>query len=158
MLGKEFKAYHEAGHALIAIGLDVPIDYVTILPQKFDEGHLKLTCSPNVSTGGMALISLAGPLASELYMIMAFGSADRDLIIKTGRKDFSRVLEIQESDMGDLGAAIYTIVNAKWEAIEAIATKLLDHYTLTESQVLEVLQPFLPIVSSEAPATEGTDV
>lgn len=125
-------AYHEAGHAVVALALGRPIHRVSILPKQmylgrceFAPGKLRAAADPIEQE---ILISLAG-LAAEAKYTGAYDrlAASRDLRVvrklALGRAS-ERAVERYERRM--LAKAEYLLADeANWRAVESIAAELL---------------------------------
>lgn len=127
-------AYHEAGHAVIALVLDRPVHRVSVLPNRDRLGQCefgKAVFRPSEDwVEREVLISLAG-LAAEARHTGTYGweEADRDLryvrrLLLATRTD--RQAEKQEKRL--LSKVEYLLADDEnWAAVELIAAELLRH-------------------------------
>jgi hypothetical protein len=131
---REATAYHEAGHAAIALALDRPVHRVSILPNQQRLGQCefgKAVVRPSEDAlEREALIALAG-LAAEARFTGAYAldEAERDLRYvrrlvlerkseRAASRYEHRLLAKVEAMLGE---------SAIWKAVELIASELLEH-------------------------------
>jgi ATP-dependent Zn protease len=134
----EATAYHEAGHAVVALALDRPVHRVSVLPNRDRSGQCEFGKAVFRPTQDWVereiLISLAG-LAAEARRTgtYAWEEAERDLryVRKLARERASeraverlerRMLSKVENLLADDG---------HWRAVELIAAELLKHGTIS---------------------------
>jgi ATP-dependent Zn protease len=141
-------AYHEAGHTVIALALDIPVVLVSIDPRN---GHAAVTCIDPASAAtcnrdiesicAHVVMKLSGPL-SELAFTQTPASDD----------DWGVDLTSAESLIAEAAAPEYTaeltavlieaaldIVAANWPLITKVADQLCIHRTLSGDQVRDLL-------------------
>lgn len=134
----EATAYHEAGHAVVALALDRPVHRVTILPNRERLGQCEFgkgVHRPNEDAlEREILIALAGMAAEARHSgRYEMEAADRDLryvrrLVLERKSERAavryeeRLLAKVEAMLGDEGA---------WRAVELIAAELLKHGTIS---------------------------
>lgn len=131
---REATAYHEAGHAVVALVLERPVHRVSILPNQQRLGQCEFgkgVVRPSEDVlEREALIALAG-LAAEARFTGNYGleEADRDLryirrLVLQRKSERAapryehRLLSKVEAMLAEAGA---------WKAVEMIAAELLEH-------------------------------
>ena len=140
-------AYHEAGHAVVALALDRPVHRVSVLP---NQEHLgKCEFRKGVQRGSVdfieqeILISLAG-MAAEARLTGRYdrGGAGRDLryvrtlaLQRATEKQLDRyerrMLSKVENLMGD---------DTLWAAVESIAKELMAHGQISGRAALHLFK------------------
>jgi len=156
----ELDAYHEAGHAFLAIHLGARVRYVTIQPDR-DEGPARSGATQiewprrrlteRQLRENAVLVALAGPVAESLYDgqpyhpgFVAEWAADWQLAW-----DAAAELVPQErrrlAHLEQVTAHLYRWLNrdSPWAAIAALADHLLAHETLEEEEVRDIIRPWL---------------
>ena len=114
---REIVAYHEAGHAIIARKLGVPVACVTIEPFEGRSGIMWHGKADDPETE--ILIAMAGPFAEAQFTGQRlFCAGDDEAGIGLA---LSRLPEPRES----YGAKAAALVRGNWDDIEAIAIELL---------------------------------
>jgi hypothetical protein len=134
----EHTAYHEAGHAAIALALGRPVHRVTILPNRDRLGQCEFgkgTFRPSDDAlEREILIALAG-LAAEARHSGRYemGGADRDLRyvrrLVLERKSERAAARYEERMLAKVEALLDD--DGTWRAVEAIAAELLKHRTIS---------------------------
>jgi hypothetical protein len=131
-------AFHEAGHAVIALALGRPVHRVTILPNRDRLGQCELgkgTFRPSEDAlEREILIALAGLAAearhSGTYEMVA---ANQDLRfvrrLVLERKSERAAARYEERLLGKVEAMLAD--DGTWKAVETIATELLKHRTIS---------------------------
>ncbi len=151
-------AWHEAGHAVMAILCGGRIEHVSLEPP-WDEGPRRygetITRWQGLSSAELSLaeikVSLAGPIAETLYI-----GEERNLSeVPEWAGDWQRVVEIAVQQFGDLVTArknIRVLVasvresfedNRVWSAVSAVAEDLLAHETIEHEQVSQSVEFWL---------------
>ncbi|MFO0806931.1 MAG: hypothetical protein U0791_27835 [Gemmataceae bacterium] len=127
-------AYHEAGHAVIALALDRPVHRVSVLPNRERLGQCEFGKGVSRPSEDWIereiLISLAGMAAEAKHTgTYGFAEADRDLryvrrlVLK---RTSERAAERYERRL--LAKVEYLLADdAHWNAVERIAAELLKH-------------------------------
>ena len=127
-------AYHEAGHAVIALALDRPVHRVSVLPNRERLGACEFGKGVSRPSEDWIereiLISLAGMAAEAKHTgKYGFAEADRDLryvrrlVLK---RTSERAAERYERRL--LSKVEYLLADdAHWNAVERIAAELLKH-------------------------------
>lgn len=127
-------AYHEAGHAVIALALDRPVHRVSVLPNRERLGQCEFGKGVSRPSEDWIereiLISLAGMAAEAKHTgTYGFAEADRDLryvrrlVLK---RTSERAAERYERRL--LAKVEYLLADdANWAAVERIAAELLKH-------------------------------
>lgn len=130
----EITAYHEAGHAVVALALDRPVHRVSVLPNRerlgqceFGKGRVK----PSEDWLEREILIALGGLAAEARHTGTYSidEADRDLRYvrrlvlqrkseRAAPRYEERMLSKVEAMLGD---------DAIWHAVELIAAELLKH-------------------------------
>lgn len=155
----ELTAYHEAGHALVAVLLGGRVRQVTIDPDNDDgprrSGDTQIRWRSGIPEQKFAEItvqvSLAGPVAEMIYSgepehpgLVPEWSADwRDawnaaaITWPDERKRMQHLEQVSIDLYRRLNEGIY------WEALASLADNLLAHETLDTEQVNEIIQEWL---------------
>lgn len=156
----EISAYHEAGHAFMAIHVGAQVRAVTIEPEWDDgpERHADIEVAWPIDRfterqlcEKSALVALAGPVAEMIYSgdpyhpgLVAEWAADWQFawkatapLIAAERK---RLAYLEQAT-----ARLYRLLDqdAHWAALAAIVDNLLAHETLDGEQVGDILRPWL---------------
>lgn len=146
-------AYHEAGHAVMAIALGINLQKVTLIPENDSAGHCKLE---KISVGdgaddsprackrieSLAMISLAGAIAQRIqnrrslrhYRSMPDYKSACDAAMAlngSGRQEAAwlKWIEIRTED----------ILRFRWRAVEALSQELVLRRTLKGSEARAVV-------------------
>lgn len=138
-------AYHEAGHAVAAFALGIPVKHVSIMPdpKRGSAGHVRLgKCRSVDAMHKQGIVALAGEAAQRRYNPRSVrrhhGGGDRQAVAdyafeRTGSGEqatlLARLWGLQARDL----------VEKRWGAIHLIATALLRQSTLNAAQVRMVL-------------------
>ncbi len=130
----EATAYHEAGHAVIALAHDRPVHRVSVLPNRDRLGHCEFgkgVFRPSEDAlEREILIALAG-LAAEARRTgtYAMAEAERDLRhvrrLALQRKSERTAARYEERMLAKVEAMLGE--EATWKAVESIAAELLKH-------------------------------
>ncbi|MFI7122659.1 hypothetical protein [Amycolatopsis sp. NPDC049868] len=156
-------AWHEAGHAVVYLLQGGSLRYVTLRPH--GAGHVGFTAvRPRpVDLGAQAVVAHAGPLAQARHVLDATSAAERrhegvtdddvrlGSYLHGGHDDLALIAQARQAyglavDQPDLWAEIaQDIVDRHWADISRIAKTLLEHRTLTGTQ-LRALALGLPLV------------
>lgn len=154
-------AYHEAGHAAMAVTLGAELRSLTIEPD-WDDGPARhgdtqllwevSRYTPAELARNGALVALAGPVAEMIYLgepyhpgfvaewaddwRLAWQAAAPLVADKLGR------LALLEQFTRELRAMLQR--DTMWAAVAALADELQAHETLDGEQVVDVLQTWLP--------------
>ena len=137
-------AYHEAGHAVAAFALDIPVHNVSIVPDEKREGHVRLAVHYS-NTQDAVTLSLAGPAAQE------HRQRRKGLRFSDYLDDYSYAWDCLREILSDDGAAklfheleqrAKDIVTSEkyWPAVEAVAEALVRHRKMTGRQVEECIR------------------
>jgi ATP-dependent Zn protease len=151
----ERTAYHEAGHAVVAMKLNQKFHHVTIEPEEGSLGHIlhdKLSrrFRPDVEMGfrtrekieNHCLISMAGMAAESKFIgseTWEGGGSDKDRAIV-----FASYLYFDSEIVGPyilfMRARADSLMRSArvWSQVEAVAAALLEHRTLTWDRVEEI--------------------
>jgi len=137
-------AHHEASHAVAHVVLDIPFDYVTIVPTGESEGHLtNLAGDTNpidyeeFDEARATCVRETGSDANcEAFEERAYSDNDDGDIAH-----LSRVLFLPPVLMAQLWEQGREFVNDNWDYIQRVATALLEHETLSHDDVRQLRQP-----------------
>jgi ATP-dependent Zn protease len=159
-LDEEVSAYHEAGHAFMAICVGAQIHSVTIDPdwddgpQRFGDAQIIWPAGvvgPKQTAEKRILVALAGPVAEMIHTgdpfhpgLVAEWSGDWNDAWKSSESlhaDQQRRLACLESLTVQLYQALRK--DEYWAAVASIADHLLAHETLEGEQVEEIVGPWL---------------
>lgn len=153
----QYIAYHEAGHAVVALREGVAFRYVTILPSGDAEGHLKHFAAvrdPDLLTDRdnspkllfylmkRIRVALAGDIAGRRFSPRSFrtyqGLSDRHNAIDLAEKFFDGNSKILEARMKVFYLETEAIIDLCWSQVVAIAQALLERKKITgrEARVL----------------------
>jgi plasmid stabilization system protein ParE len=130
----EVTAYHEAGHAVIALCLDRPVHRVSILPNRERLGHCEFgkgRFKPSEdSLEREILIALAGMAAEARHTgTYQMNEADRDLRyvrrLALERKGPRAAPRYEERMLAKVEAMLAD--DATWHAVELIVAELMKH-------------------------------
>ncbi len=165
---KSMIAVHEAGHAIVAALFGARDGYVTIIPTNQTGGHCHMAPRGVMETGGIAILSMAGDVAVELFRSGGIDelrtllhaqcqrrtknrpptshpvdAAPTDQDIVSAMLDLDRVTcDAKEPDDYLVGLAIACntrdVLAARWHELQVLASELLSHKTVTASRVCEI--------------------
>ena len=144
-------AHHEAGHAVAALRLGVPVHHVTIDPENDDGGivlgHVRFLGGdkdPPSLSHRLLLVSLSGPAAQRRF-------APRSPIRMNGRSDFEHArCESELVSSSPTAARSLTrwaecesrsFVEREWPLIQNVAALLIERRTLSGDDLQEALAP-----------------
>jgi ATP-dependent Zn protease len=159
---EETAAYHEAGHAIVALSQSLPIDYVTIVPEEDDFGHVMLDGPVEENTTYTVMI-MAGPLAAAFAEQipesgddeMDFWSPDINADCSDGRKIDEGIEALLRKDGKELGGRDEEILR---EVFEKIALERLCRHWGKVRRMAEALLERKRLTGAEAKAIfEETD-
>jgi len=151
---EEITAYHEAGHAVMAVALGGRIIRVSIEPpeddglKRFGESIVSWPPATDAAIYEVELkVSLAGPIAELLYRseqmpidsIPEFAAdwqraAESAVLLKPTRCE-----QIQLLSKAELWVREFFNRTCNWAAVGAVADELLAHYTLESEQLEETI-------------------
>ena len=151
---EEITAYHEAGHAVMAVALGGRIIRVSIEPpeddglKRFGESIVSWPPATDAAIYEVELkVSLAGPIAELLYRSeqMPIGSipefaadwqraAESAVFLKPTRRE-----QIQLLSKAELWVLEFFNRTRNWAAVGAVADELLANYTLESEQLEETI-------------------
>ncbi len=165
----EIAAYHEAGHAVMAVLTRTPLRDTTILSSRLgassgatrlvetSNGRTKFAAKMKLGTRGhrrmlrRACCDIAGEIAQRRF---APGSW-RTMHSRSDLANISRLLDslgLSEERLNTLAKAIvaraYSLIQANWSCVAAVASELLERKTLTGAQVRRI------VASNRNPARE----
>jgi len=96
-MSKKFVAYHEAGHAVTAIALRLPFEYVTIVPDENRHGHVQFRKVRPTITRGQAVVEAMAFMGGQVATAALLHKSERP------EEDFTTGERI------DLGFAVMTL-------------------------------------------------
>lgn len=156
----ENTAYHEAGHAFMAVRLGAKVRSVTIDPDH-DDGPERLGDTQVVWRKGRLtdrefheraiMVSLAGPVAEMLYT----GDPYHPGLVAEWAFDWQEAWKLAEPLFPDhrrrldyleqTTSRLYHLMNAEpnWSAIASLADNLLAHETLESEEVRDIVSEWL---------------
>lgn len=156
-------AFHEAGHAVIAAVLKIGFDSVTIVPGDYYLGCLRLLNDPDEALNRPPIqfeAYLAYLIIAEAYPIIAFagGSAERCALDRKGRCnrpgpdlrqarehirdwlcDGNDLMEMRRIERR-LKACADNLAKEHLPVIEKVAAALIEKGTLTEAEVMHIIE------------------
>lgn len=152
-------AYHEAGHAVAAHFLELPLRRATIVPNEEEgtAGHVlyrplpqrlrealaygRPTPAQRVRAENQVISAFAGPIAERRYYgrrNLVGASSDYQQIA-----DFLFALSASDDEVTAyanwLEQRAISLIETRWRAVEAVATALLERQTLSGSEVQGVI-------------------
>ena len=156
----EDTAYHEAGHALMAVQVGARIDSVTIDPD-WDEGpqrfgdtqiewNLEAT-SEREFLEKRIMVALAGPVAEMIYtgdpfhpgLVAEWATDWNEAWLAASSIDLAPQKRLQFLEQ--ITRELHSLLNEdrQWSALAALADELLAHETLEGEQVADVVNQWL---------------
>lgn len=158
----EITAYHESGHALMAVHVGAEVYSVTVDPD-WDDGPTRsgdtrifwdtTTFSQREYCEKRILVALAGPVAEMLYT----GEEFHPGMVSEWSADWSDAWQAAEAICSDeqkrlvllerTTADLYQLLNNQdfWSALAALADNLLAHETLESEEIHEIVRQWLPL-------------
>ncbi len=137
-------AYHQAGHAVVAILLGVRPAHVALRYEEETKDHVQLRIDSDVPAQERMVIAFAGPAAS-----MRFGIRHE----AADRSDRERVMALALASVGRPGRSADSLlkialqraqelvrVQRHWAAIDALAQALLDVDVISTDDVIAVIE------------------
>lgn len=130
----EITAYHEAGHAVVALALDRPVHRVSVLPNRERLGQCEFGKSryrPSEDWLEREILIALGGYAAEARHTGTYGTeeADHDLRyvrrLVLQRKSERAAARYEERMLAKVEAILAD--DANWRAVELIAAELLKH-------------------------------
>jgi hypothetical protein len=132
---REIAAYHEAGHAVIALALSVKRLHVSIEPEGDSLGRVRHLGLPGPDDDSAVLISLAGPFAQRRFapdsewLTSDIATADEIVAARGGSA------AEKASNLASLCEHAVRIVDHFWEDISVTANALLKRTTMTGEEI-----------------------
>ncbi len=157
----EISAYHEAGHALVAVYVGACVQSVTIDPDRDDRparyGDIEILWPDGEFTNRQvreksALVALAGPVAEMLYR----GEPYHPAVIPEWAVDWKTAWEVTAQLVPDerkrlayleqVTRSLYQLLNQDdhWAALAAIVDHLIAHETLDGEEIEDIVRQWLP--------------
>ncbi len=144
---REATAHHEAGHAVIALQLNVPFKHVTIAEHGDSAGHV-LFLTPARTLGRAhrrGIVSMAGEAAQRRFNPRSIrrhhGEGDRETVVDYALAWSGGSLEAAEkwAQLWDVLAT--NLVKGRWQTIQQVAAALLERQTLSHKDCRLLLIP-----------------
>lgn len=143
-------AYHEAGHAVVAVRLQLPITAVCIMENEFEqwEGETVIEWEGSASdvereSGTVLPFIAAGPFAQLQWVPRADPQAwihdEHDAARILRALDESQDQRVARCEAAKHTAAVY--VETWWDAIKAVANRLIKTRCLSRGELLEMVSP-----------------
>jgi hypothetical protein len=141
-------AYHEAGHAVIAVYLRVTIDRITIKPDMDMERLGHVSGDPaSLTIPRWAAVSIAGVLAEAMHAGGFEAGGDPVAALERGRgkvSGYQRDLEALPELKSNFVEFVVELLEFKWDQIERVVAELERHETLEGDDLARVLPPRVP--------------
>jgi ATP-dependent Zn protease len=133
-------AYHEAGHAVVALALGYVVTSVRI-DDEDDGGRVRYRAPDYVSDAHPILLSIAGHAAEQLRY-----SSNTELS-SAAKADERRWLELvahlpqtsRDTYVRKLHMQARSLLRLNWAAVEALAAALFEHRSVSHSQIRKVV-------------------
>lgn len=151
---KEKIAYHEASHTMLMIHLNMPFEYVSILPEGEYMGHVKVTPKPDTDFTTLVnevTVLYAGSVGEQIYLQMRHPEKQfpKSYFMNSGRADFREIQKLvqaffpadQEQQMLFLNFAFHRTeqkVKMLWPQIERLAKALMHQPVITYEELKQV--------------------
>jgi hypothetical protein len=137
-------AFHEAGHALYALSIGVPVTAMTIITDGTDEGRCDYGSDGPCLTPDQSLcLSLAGPIAEELHhgrgeyrrgLAVTYYEVSEALEDAVCSGYFDTVAEA-EQHIGNLWAAVSALLQDRSTHLTNLAAALLNAGMMDQRQI-----------------------
>jgi hypothetical protein len=134
-------AYHEAGHAAVALGIGATVGLATIKPHGDIEGKVTVSRGRCRYIESSLFITLAGPFAQRRFAPRSdWRNANHDFakVKKEVTLDYGRGTAAQEYH-DFLEARAEQLVDEWWIEIEDVAAALLKYETMTGREIRAVM-------------------
>ena len=147
-------AYHEAGHAVVALHLKIPIVEVTISPNMVEKRHGRLELEGGGRNGvkpaqeleERLVLEVSGPLAAGIlaeerggFSLLNINELNNALVICEELQRIQPELVAQDA-MAWIMKRSKSILDQHWAEVRTIADALLKDKTLSKQRVLELLE------------------
>ncbi len=137
---KKSIAIHEAGHAVVAASLGVPIDYATIVPDEAINtvGHVAFARDMSdddylaVHSAGLIADAMENGATSRAGFALAKGDIERCA-------EFASALDRGAARLRGAQSRAGEILREKWAAVTALADRLLDQKTIDGAEVARIV-------------------
>jgi hypothetical protein len=137
----EITAHHEAGHAVVALVLDVTVRYASIKPHRKTWGRVAHDAADSPEL--MLIIALAGPQAQKRFARRSvwLGSSDMIFVEKVifGKRG-NLTAANKDTLLKFVADTSEELINYFWADIKAVAKALLKHETLTGEEMVDVIR------------------
>ena len=156
------RAYHEAGHVVAALALDIPFSSITVIPEKGGKVLGRLNHFDRRKTGRRLtdlderylILDLSGPLSArkarmrtgpyiehEIVEALKICGGGWTLTGRTPSRGSFRVLpeELALGRMSKLFEFTKEVLDLHWDEVKLIANALLKEKTLTKHRVMKLL-------------------
>jgi hypothetical protein len=147
-----YAAFHEAGHAVIALHVGLGLNHVTIARWDVGEwvGHCRTQpcANPTIEAPSVELTEAGVVFSWAGYFAALRAGCDEQNAVAGARSDLDRAHALEPyiarpSDV--LVEHSQRLVEQQWSAIEAVAKALLRRRTLTADQVVKIVAPWLNV-------------
>ena len=137
---REIAAYHEAGHAVVALALSVTALHVSIKPSGDSLGRVIHHGLPAPDDDSAVFISLAGPFAQKRFAPESnWLTSDIAIVEQIVAKRGGTAAETKKHLMALCDHAL-RIVDYFWNDIQVTAQALLKHRTMTGNEITSAIR------------------
>lgn len=158
MTDLEITAYHEAGHAVVAVVLSA--DNVRASMVEDDcRGRVKWSWPHMNAPITRAVIATAGPAAA--WRVMDMGHEDKDVIAGDDAGDLLDMVDRIDPDaepvqvVGDVIRLTEEYLDENWNYVQRVAEALLRNRKLSAAEILELRNGELKCAAENAPALDA---
>jgi hypothetical protein len=140
---REIAAYHEAGHAVVALAFRARGLKASIKPRGISRGRVGYDSLPALAADVVLFITLAGPFAHRRFAPRSnwFGGSDFAIVAKIiFGKGSKGTTANKEKYLAHVVDQAEQIVDYFWIDIRVAAKALLKHDTLTRDEIASVIR------------------